>query len=347
MGNDEPQPKRSLYNKYIKIGTHDGTFHCDEVLGTYMLQIIYPNSEIVRSRDPDVLSSCDIVIDVGGKYDPTSHLYDHHQREFHESFSTVVPGKPWTTKLSSAGLVYCHFGLDIISKIIGREKTDKIVNIIYDKVYENFIEEIDGIDNGVPQFDGEPKYHITTNLSSRVRKYNKQWNSTDDFNENEAFQNAQKVVGSEFTERILGYFNVWWPARKIVEDSILSRFDIDKSGEIVELLSGHCPWKEHLFELEKQMSIEEQIKYIIFCDNNDRWRVQAVPVTPKSFLLRIPLAKEWQGLRDVELSKVSGIKDCVFVHSSGFIGGNATREGALQMASKSLQVFKNSQTETE
>lgn len=347
MTNGEPQLTRPLFNRHIKIGTHDGTFHCDEVLGTYLLQIIYPDSEIVRSRDQNILSTCDIVIDVGGKYDPSKHLYDHHQREFNESFSTVVPGKPWTTKLSSAGLVYCHFGLDIISKILGIEKTDDLVNMIYDKAYENFIEEIDGIDNGVPQFDGEPRYCITTNLSSRVSKFNKQWNSTDEFNESETFQNAQKLVGSEFTERVLGYANVWWPARKIVKDSILNRFNIDESGEIVELLSGHCPWKEHLFELEKQMGIEKTIIYVLFSDNHNRWRVQAVSVTSRSFILRIPLASEWQGLRDEELSNVAGIKGCIFVHSSGFIGGNETREGALQMALKSLELYKNKQTKTD
>ena len=34
--------------------------------------------------------------------------------------------------------------------------------------------------------------------------------------------------------------------------------------------------------------------------------------------------------------QVSGIPGCVFVHASGFIGGNATLEGALEMARKAL-----------
>jgi uncharacterized UPF0160 family protein len=33
---------------------------------------------------------------------------------------------------------------------------------------------------------------------------------------------------------------------------------------------------------------------------------------------------------------VSGVPGCVFVHASGFIGGNATYEGALEMARLSL-----------
>ena len=40
-------------------------------------------------------------LDVGGVYDPTHDRYDHHQKGFSEIF-----GHGFTTKLSSAGLVY-------------------------------------------------------------------------------------------------------------------------------------------------------------------------------------------------------------------------------------------------
>lgn len=53
---------------------------------------------------------------------------------------------------------------------------------------------------------------------------------------------------------------------------------------------------------------------------------------------RIFLPQKWAGLRDEELSEVSGIKDCVFVHSVRFIGGNKTREGALSMARQALKI---------
>lgn len=65
---------------------------------------------------------------------------------------------------------------------------------------------------------------------------------------------------------------------------------------------------------------------------------QAVPKSDISFALRQPLATPWLGLRDEELSKVSGIEGGVFVHVNGFVGGNASKEGALAMASKSLEM---------
>ena len=43
-------------------------------------------------------------------------------------------------------------------------------------MYENFVEEIDAIDNGVNQYDGESLYKITTNLSARVGRLNPKWN---------------------------------------------------------------------------------------------------------------------------------------------------------------------------
>lgn len=48
-----------------------------------------------------VLETLDAVLDVGGVYDPSRDRYDHHQKGFLEVF-----GHGFTTKLSSAGLVY-------------------------------------------------------------------------------------------------------------------------------------------------------------------------------------------------------------------------------------------------
>ena len=54
-----------------------------------------------RTRDSNILDTCDIVVDVGAVYDESKQRFDHHQRGFMEVF-----GHGFTTKLSSAGLVY-------------------------------------------------------------------------------------------------------------------------------------------------------------------------------------------------------------------------------------------------
>ena len=67
-----------------------------------------------------------------------------------------------------------------------------------------------------------------------------------------------------------------------------------------------------------------------------KWRVQAVSVSPASFQNRRSLPAAWRGLRDAELSAVSGIPGLVFVHASGFIGGADTQEAAVKMARRAL-----------
>ena len=48
----------------------------------------------------------------------------------------------------------------------------------------------------------------------------------------------------------------------------------------------------------------------------------------------------WRGLRDAKLVEASGIPGGKFVHATGFIGGNATFEGALQMALTTIEAAK-------
>nr|CAD7598391.1 unnamed protein product [Timema genevievae] len=323
----------------IKIGTHNGVFHCDEVLACYLLKKLpqYKDATIVRTRDQAVLDTCDIVVDVGGHYDPLTHRYDHHQRGFNETMNSLSPNNPWKTKLSSAGLIYYHFGRTILSKLIGKPEDAELVECAYNQIYEYFIQEIDGIDNGVPMFDGEPYYRITTNLSSRVGNLNTPWNAKE-LNQEENFQKAFIMVGKEFEDRVSSTARIWWPARSLVLQAIQNRFNVHPSGEIIEFPNGTaCPWKEHLFHIEGQQKIEPTIKFVLFADSNSSWRVQAVPVAIGSYICRVFLLKEWQGLRDDLLSAAAGIDGCIFVHATGFIGGNITRDGAFKMAVKCLE----------
>ena len=83
-------------------------------------------------------------------------------------------------RLSSAGLIYAHFGFDIVKEILSSEKyiySPSDLEKIYMAVYDGFIEEIDAIDNGVPMYaEGTPRYCINTHLSARVHILNPEWN---------------------------------------------------------------------------------------------------------------------------------------------------------------------------
>lgn len=332
----------------VIIGTHSGVFHCDEVLACFMLKQLphYKDAEIIRTRDPNVLSTCDIVVDVGGVYDPTKHRYDHHQRGFDHTISTVRPdiAKDRNIKLSSAGLVYAHFGFEVIKEILATEDciyTPEDLERIYMSIYDGFIEEIDAIDNGVPMYDeGFPRYRIDTHLSARVHNINPEWNNVKTTSINVLFEKAMKMVGEEFLSKLIQVATVWFPARVIVKKAIENRKSVHTSGKIIEL-TERVPWKQHLLDLEEEMNIQGEIKFAIFHENlNDTWRVQGIPIQPDSFICRVFLHKDWHGVRDEKLSEVAGIPKCVFCHATGFIGGNQHREGALEMALKSLEAHE-------
>lgn len=335
----EPVRKKLAQSDNMRIGTHNGTFHCDEVLACYMLKILpeYKDADIVRSRDEEILGQCNIVVDVGGVYNPAKHRYDHHQRDFKDNMNSLDSKYPWVTKLSSAGLVYFHFGHKIIAKILGKTPGSDLVEAVYKKVYENFMEEIDAIDNGISVSDERPRYLVTTNLSSRVSHLNPTWNEDSYVDIDARFHKALELVGVEFQDRVKYFAESWWPAREIVKNAMEKRMDVDSSGEIIEFKQGGCPWKDHVFALEEELNLGPKIKFVLFSDQSGNWRVQCVSVRSGSFVNRISLLEEWRGLRDDKLSEVSGIPDCIFVHASGFIGGNKTRKGVLQLARQTLQ----------
>ncbi|KAG8235386.1 hypothetical protein J437_LFUL009245 [Ladona fulva] len=144
-----------------KIGTHNGKFHADEVMGCFMLKTLpmYKDAEIVRTRDMKILDQCDIVIDVGAVYDHSRCRYDHHQRkdgqeksEFDETMKSVTGVKEYI-KLSSAGLVFAHYGKEVIRQITPKQLTDRELDMVYLAMYRNLIKEVDAIDNGIDPCD--------------------------------------------------------------------------------------------------------------------------------------------------------------------------------------------------
>jgi uncharacterized UPF0160 family protein len=275
------------------------------------------------------------VLDVGGVYDPSQDRYDHHQKGFGEVF-----GHGFNTKLSSAGLIYKHFGMEIIARELQLDEGHPDVLRLFLAVYKSFMEAIDAIDNGINQYDTDqpPRYVNNTHLSSRVGKLNPDWTEPDQSSdkENEAFHRAMDLAGKEFLDSVRFHAKSWLPARSIVMECLSQRHSVDPSGEIM-VLDRFCPWKLHLFELEQEMKIEPLIKYVLYEDERSKgWRVQAMGVAPDRFDSRKALPSQWRGLRDDELSDKSDIPGCVFVHMSGFIGGNKTYEGALAMAKSAL-----------
>ncbi|KAL2886681.1 UPF0160 protein C27H6.8 [Ceratocystis lukuohia] len=338
------------------IGTHSGHFHADEALAVHMLRMLpeYASSSLVRTRDPAVLATCDTVVDVGGEYDAAAKRFDHHQR----GFTTTFPGRD--TKLSSAGLVFLHFGRALVAQSLRNNGNENIsvddpkVEMMWRRIYESFIEALDAHDNGISLYDPaviaahkiEKRFsNGGFTLGAMVGRLNRNWNdpTPDDPAEAQAledshFLRASQRIGEEFEHELKYYTTAWLPARDVVQAAFEKRKEFDPQGRVLVFEGTSAPWKDHLYQLEDG---KPSVLYVLYPEkpiHGAKWRVQCVPESADSFQSRKPLPAEWRGFRDEELSKITGIEGGVFVHAAGFIGGNLTFEGAKAMALKALEM---------
>lgn len=331
----------------VVVATHDGKFHCDEALAIGLLRHIpaFAAATIVRTRNPEIIKASDCVVDVGAVYDVTTRRFDHHQKEFQGTMTTTK--RTYKTRLSSAGLVYKHFGHSIIAayadacikagRLAPLEDTTAAVECVFDALYKGFIEHIDGGDNGVEPSDGHKNYSVSSSLPSRVGALFPRWNEpTSQELENQMFAEAVALCAREFYEHLDFVLCGWFPGRDIVEGAFKQRSAAHKSGRIMLFNSsaGLPPWKEHLYEVERENSAAGQIAYVLFPDDKKNWRVMCVSEEESSFTNRKSLL--FKGLRDDDLNKALGVIDAIFVHASGFIGGCCSLESAVKLAELSL-----------
>ena len=79
---------------------HDGAFHADDVMACAALTFVHPHAKFLRTRDPEKLNACDVVVDVGGRphlvYEanpPTMFVRDFNivlVKEFCRAFSNAL-----------------------------------------------------------------------------------------------------------------------------------------------------------------------------------------------------------------------------------------------------------------
>ena len=96
---------------------------------------------------------------------------------------------------------------------MNQQVDSELVLETYYKVYENFIEEVDAIDNGISTHDGLPRYKLTTNLSARVGNLNPAWNEEKEVDVMNRFNQAMELVKTEFLDKVNYFSKCWWPAR--------------------------------------------------------------------------------------------------------------------------------------
>lgn len=171
------------------IVTHSDTFHTDEAMAIAMLKELHDYcGNVFRTRDETILAKAKsdpqtFVIDVGQEYDPAMNNYDHHQKSFTECFyppensndhvtddsEQVSLNERYPSPMSSCGLIYKHFGKELISKYARElELTDDEASLteegleyVYHTFYRQFVYPIDAHDNGHTYSDNTKYSPIT------------------------------------------------------------------------------------------------------------------------------------------------------------------------------------------
>jgi uncharacterized UPF0160 family protein len=257
-----------------------------------------------------------------------------------------------------------HFGKEIISERTGLPIDSDDLTLIYEKLYDDFIEALDANDNGISPYDTSALSNAGiqkrfkdggVTIGSLVSDLNyaptapvistdvKDPKSQSQAEEDARFLSASNLMGDTFLRKLAHCHLSWLPARTTVQEAFQSRLDTHPSGRIMRIGAG-IPWKEHLYSLEASdpsITEENNVLYVLYPESdeeNSKWRVQCVSKEQGGFENRKSLPEKWRGVRDQELDKViGGLEGAVFVHASGFIGGHLKEEGAKEMAVKALE----------
>jgi len=290
----------------ITLATHNGIFHCDDVMSFAILKLIFDDIKLIRTRDPKVLETADILFDVGGG------KFDHH----YEGSPVRESGVPY----SSAGLIWQAYGGQLIHKLYPELESGFRAEI-WNTVDQTVIEHIDAWDNGHGSKDG-------LSFSAAISSYNGTWkNPTTDKQFWEASAPCQTLLLNKI-KSAKDYID----ARKVVDASM----DLwDKERDPVLILKMFAPWQRTLHELDP----EKRIKFVGWKDQDSgEYRIQSVPVTPGARENVVSFPQSWAGLEGAELAIASDVSDSTFCHKGRFIAGAKTLKGVRMLAHKALHV---------
>jgi uncharacterized UPF0160 family protein len=283
------------------IATHNGNFHADDVFSVAALKTIFPSFTLIRTRDLELISKADVVIDVGGEYDPATDRFDHHQRGGAGERENGIP-------YSSFGLVWQKYGLEICG---GNQD-------IANSVDSGLVSTIDAIDCGYVKGVSEG-----ISLSQTISMFNPTWQEESHFDT--CFDEAV-----DFAARVLTRF-IASASGGISAKVIVAKAIADAEDPRVIVLEQYTPWKRTVHALS------EDALYMVYPSNSGDWRIQTVPVEPGSFEDRKSLPKAWAGLSDKALQEVTSLDDAMFCHNGLFIAGSSSFESTMKMAAMALQ----------
>lgn len=283
----------------LSFGTHDGTFHADEVCACALLEVfgLIDHEKIIRSRNLNVLACCEYVCDVGGIYDPDKKRFDHHQVDY-------------KGPLSSAGMVLEYLRQQGILK----QKE-------FDFINNSLVRGVDAHDNGK-----DPQIAGYCTFSQVISNFTPIHYDVDPSIQDAAFIEAETFAAGHIS-RLLLRFQYNQSCREVVAQAMNDFRDclvFDKS----------IPWMDTFFELDGE---RHPARFVIM-PSGKSWKLRGIPPnSDEKMKVRQPLPEEWAGLLENELREITGIEGAIFCHKGRFISVWATKEAAIQALNLVLQ----------
>jgi uncharacterized UPF0160 family protein len=290
--------------------THSGGFHADELLSSVILTRLFPDAQLLRTRDRAwITPSADkIIYDVGGAFDAEAQIFDHHQRPG----PLREDGQPFR----SFGLIWAQYGPAYLAAM-DVPKDD--VDAIHAKFDSKFVLPIDLLDNGAMEPSVAGPLSILT-LPSLLGSLKPVFDDASPTADDDAFMSALPIARS-FVEAQIRNLTAKARAQSIVLEAI------EKAGSsaILELPMG-MPYRSALDQAEA-----DHILFVVTPRGED-WTIGGIKLSNDTFEQRADLPAAWAGLTDAALEDASGVEGAKFCHNARFIAVASSRDAILKMA---------------
>ncbi|MFA5889064.1 MAG: MYG1 family protein [Candidatus Paceibacterota bacterium] len=292
-------------NKKITIAVHNGSFHTDDIfsVATLLLELGEKNTEVVRTRDKEIINKADYVVDVGGVYNQDLNRFDHHQ----EGGAGVRPN---TIPYAAFGLVWKKYGEKLCGNLEIAEKIDQVL-----------IQWIDATDNGMITIETKIPDIYPYDIGLFFNTFTPDWKEGDNNIDNifmETVFLAKLMLTREITKR-KNLMEVRGIVEKVYNESLDKRLIIfDRYYPAVEFLTK---FSEPLF--------------VIF-PKDGVWIIKTIRDNRLTFTSRKDLPETWAGKTDGELEEITGVPGVVFCHTGRFIAVAKTKEAILKLAEIAL-----------
>jgi uncharacterized UPF0160 family protein len=291
----------------MRVATHDGSFHADEVFAIAALSLLPGELEVVRTRDRELLAAADLRVDVGFEHDPASGDFDHHQRGFELVRDNGVG-------YASFGLIWREYG----TRICGDEE-------VADAIEGSLVQGVDANDTGQAISESLIEGVRPMTVNSIVGGFNARWDEELTAEEERARFDSAVALARGILEREIASAASGRRAIRIVRDAIAAAED-----PRVVTLPDNVPWKQVV------VSEAPEALFVIY-PKRQGFGVETVPAELGTFDNRRDLPAEWAGLEDDDLARVTGVDDSLFCHSKRFLAVARSREGAERLAALALE----------